>query len=309
MYFTELTEACWDTDGDGFPAEYEDDEVTSYYSVNVGGMDYGFYVKHFPVDFDEEISGARIPFSEVSDVDEHLEAQIEYQTDSIDLIEALVRRRVTLAMAEFADDTRMDTLGRQIESDVSSHVNGPFGPYEIYEYSSYDTHMEQDALADEWQGTWGSGLVIWSGHGSETRTVVNDGSWSSVDYRNFISGNDASSLTTTFTRSIVISISCLNARPSNSNNLTHRLMEHAAVGMFSHTGVMFYLHNRSADWGDESYGADMGYLLSKELVDGVSIGDAMREVRGGRSASSRSRAKGLLVITAYGDPSCGYIYE
>ena len=86
-------------------------------------------------------------------------------------------------------------------------------------------------------------------------------------------------------------------------------MEHAAVGMFSHTGVMFYLHNRSADWGDESYGADMGYLLSKELVDGVSIGDAMREVRGGRSASSRARAKGLLVITAYGDPSCGYIYE
>lgn len=309
MYFTELTKASWDTDGDGFPAEYEDDEISTYYPVTVGGMDYGFYVKHFPVDFDEEISGARIPFSHVSDVDDHLEAQIQYQTDSIDFVEALVRRRVTLAMAEFAHDTRMDTLGRQIESDVSSHMNGPFGTYEIYEYPSYDTHMEEDALADEWQGTWGAGLVIWSGHGSETRTVVNDGTWSSVDYENFISGGDASALTTTFTRSIVISISCLNARPSNSNNLTHRLMEHAAAGMFSHTGVMFYLHNRSAAWGDESYGADMGYLLSKELVDGVAIGDAMRRVRGGRSASSRARAKGLLVITAYGDPSCGYIYQ
>ena len=309
MYFTELTEASWDTDGDGFPAEYEDDEVSTYYPIVVGGMDYGFYIKHFPVDFDEELSGARIPFSEVSDVDDHLKAQIEYQTDSIDLVEALVRRRVTLAMAEFAGDTRLDSLGRQIENDLSSHVNGPFGPHEIYEYSSFDAHMEEDALADDWSGAWGSGLVIWSGHGSETRTVVNDGTWGSTDYKSFIHRNDAPYLTDTFTRSIVISISCLNARPSTSGNLTHRLMEHAAVGMFSHTGVMFYLHNRSAAWGAESYGADMGYLLSRELVNGRGIGDAMRQVRGGRTASSRARAKGLLVITAYGDPSCGYRYE
>ena len=304
MYFTELTKPCWDLDGDGFPGEYEDDMDHTYYSV----AGYGFHVYSYPVDFDEELSAARIPFSDVSDVDDHLQAQIDYQTDTPDFFEWLVRRRVILAMAEFASDTCMDSLGRQIKSDLDSYGTGVFSTHEMYEYPSYDAHMEEDALADEWSDMWGAGMVIWSGHGSENRTVVNDGTWSSKDNRNFIHGSDAPGLTTTFTRSIVISISCLNARPSYSSNLTHDLMEDAAVGMFSHTGVMFYTHPRSIAWGDESWGADTGYLISKRLTDGQGIADSLSRTRRTRSASSRARTKGLLVITAYGDPSCKYLY-
>lgn len=308
MYYTELTKATWDADGDGFPAEYDDDEIYTYYLVG-GAIEYGFHVYEYPVDFDEELKGARIPFSNVSDVDDHLEAQIKYQTDEIDLLEALVRRTAILAMAEFSDDTAMDTLGRQIESDLSSHARGPYGAYEMYEYTSYDEDLIQDALADKWSGTWGAGLVVWSGHGSETRTVVNDGTWSSIDYQNFISGSDASSLTTSFTRSIVISISCLNARPSRSNNLAHELMEHAAVGVFAHTSVMYYNDTRTTAWGDGSLGADYCYLISENLLSGCPIGDSIQDARSARFPSNQSRTKGLLALTAFGDPSCAWILE
>jgi hypothetical protein len=308
LYFTELTQADWDADNDGFPGELSDDILRVYYPAGTD-MDYGFYVNQYGIDFDQEISGARIPFSEVSDVDDHLLAQIEYQTDAIDFVGALVRRRVTLAMAEFDSTTSLDSLGRQIAGELTSHVMGPFAPVEIYETPSYDILMEEDALADEWSGAWGSGLVIWAGHGSEYRTVVNEGTWSSTSYESFIRDTDAPGLTEVFTRAIVISISCLNARPSFRSNLTHDLMEHTAVGMFANTGVTYYLPSRSAAWGDESYGSDLSYDVSQSLVDGFAIGDSLRRARCGRSASSVGRAQSLIVITAYGDPSCGYRYE
>ncbi|MCH2103389.1 MAG: C25 family cysteine peptidase [Planctomycetes bacterium] len=305
MYYTELTASCWDQDGDGFPGEFEDDFEHSYYSL----YGFGFHVFSYPIDFDEELSAARIPFSDVQKVDENLAAQIEYQTNTLDLFESLVRRSVILAMAEFADGTRMDNLGRQIEDDLEAYGTGIFGETEIYETPTYDEHMDKDALKDEWGGTWGAGLVIWSGHGNQSATVVNDGTWSAIDYRNFIHRSNSASLTTTFTRSIVISLSCLNAFPSASTNLTHELMEDAAVGMFSHTGVMFYINPRSVAWGDESWGSDLGYLITQRLTNGEGMADSLSRTRRTRSASSRQRAKGMLVITAYGDPTCKYLYQ
>jgi hypothetical protein len=308
MYYTELTLADWDNDGDGFPAEYDDDETRIYYPVG-GAIEYGFHVYEYPVDFEEELKGARIPFSNVGDVDDHLQEQIKYQTDDVDFLETLVRRTAILAMAEFSGATAMDTLGRQLESDLSSHVRGPYGSYEIYEFSSYDALMQEDALFDKWSDTWGAGLVVWSGHGSERRTVVNEGSWSSTDYKNFIHASDAPNLTTTFTRSIVISASCLNARSSWSNNLAHELMEHAAVGVFAHTSVMYYNSGRTAAWGDLSLGADYCYLIAENLLDGLPIGDSIQSARSARSPSNQTRTKGLLALTAFGDPSCPYILD
>lgn len=301
LYYTELSRGDWDLDGDGFPGEFLEDR-RSFSLPGFSAEEYGYYKNGYAIDFDEELTGARIPFGDVERVDAHLEAQIEHQSVVPDDFEMSIRERVMLAMGEFYLSTNLNILGLMIGNEARAHVNGPFTTTEIYEVPGGDLPMGEDALSDAWSGEFGEGLVVFSGHGSDLRTVTRDGI-------PFIHADDVPSLNTTFTRSIVISIACLNARPSTTDNLTHELLEHAAVGMYAHTGSGFYLQNRYDLFGELSYMADLGYLISQELMAGSSIGASLRETRATRSTPDAQSAQNLLVITAYGDPSGGYLSQ
>jgi hypothetical protein len=44
-------------------------------------------------------------------------------------------------------------------------------------------------------------------------------------------------------------------------------------------------------------------------LDGQAIGDSLRITRSARAFADYASAQNLLVMTAYGDPSSGYLYQ
>jgi hypothetical protein len=309
LYYTELSQVDWDRDGDGFPGEFVDDRFATFFPGHLP-VEYGFFVDQYPIDFDEELTSARIPFGDIERVDAHLNAQIQYQGGVSNEAERQARRRVTLAMAEFHWSTSIHLLGRLIGNEAMGYAGNPFTLTDIYQVPAYDVFMEEDALADHWSQQFGEGLVIFAGHGSARRTVVNvDTTWALTHYMPFIQDSDVPNLTSTFARSIVISIACQNSKPSVQDNLTHELLVHTSVGMFAHTGSGFYLRLRSNPFGELAYAADLGYLISLELMAGQSIGESLRSTRGTRVFSDSASAQNLLVMTAYGDPTSSYLYQ
>jgi len=325
MYYGELSRAHWDQDGDGFPGERSNDRFEVYMGTQ-GSNNQGVNTYQFGCDFDMELDVARIPFSSLQRVDSHLAAQIEYQSTPMNPMLQAVRRRVLLSMAELDSTTDEASLGRQLEGDLDAHASAlPFFCTGLYQSTPYDVLLTEGALPGIWGDKAGAGLVIWTGHGNSQGVYLNQGHWITwpvdlTDWRPMLDTTDVGGLNADITRSVAIAMSCLNARPSSGFNLAHRLMDDASIGVFANTGCGFYRQGRVSDWGTMNLCEDVGYQISRNLLEGDTIGAALAEVRrigdpngwtdaGGDTASSGVEAQGLLVANAFGDPTGRYIID
>lgn len=302
-YYADLT-GNWDSDGDGYFGEYEQDNV----------------------DFVPEVCVGRIPVDDSATVTSICQKSSSFEQDS----GAWKKKALLLgAMGNYYNENddgeaRTDhaitteecwngVLSGKGYSCVKMYETGGLNP------SSYscDHPLTRSNVLDSSYG-WpsGYGIVNWHAHGSETdasRKV-----WSGDDgdgipeedemnWDDFISSGDIGSLDDS-KPAIIFSCSCLNGYPEDSNNLGKSLLERGAADIVASTRVSWY----KLGWDDKDDGGNgsIDYYFFHYLInEDQKCGDALYNSKVWNcdylSWDGWSFWQNMFDFCLYGDPSLG----
>lgn len=301
-YYGDLS-ADWDVDNDGYAAAYDDDFEVEYYTYSSGGSDHTLSYRDYGIDYDMEVLVGRIGFDDVDDIDEVLEATIDYQ--ALDLsanpASASLRQRAYVAMSNFADACDTSYLGRSI---VQNHTD-PAGLNSISYYEPLSAYSGDHALMNyALEIAWAAdpaGLVIWAGHGNNTDATIR------YDDTYLMHAN-VTPLLDDGCRSFVIQASCQNGWPENSGNLQNALMKTVAVAAFAGTRNSWFGDYKTT-FGDDCKIQDIEWWLAKGLVEKHSAGYALSEMRAAGAVDEEHDVQNLITYNLSGDPSGYYKFE
>ncbi|NJE03851.1 NosD domain-containing protein [Thermococcus sp. MV11] len=298
-FYADLT-GNWDLDGDGYYAEYPDDFGT-------GG-----------VDLLPEVYVGRIPV---------------YNNDYSTLDAVLVRLMATgsspkkillpMAISNYQNEDGSGwpvTDGRDLPMYVGQDAE-PLGFQVVAMYEGeglapvpsdaayYAMNINGNNFVSEWN-SGNYGIVLWWAHGSSYGAYRKV--WTSDDGDNVPEGPemswysfvDINTVTQLYEMpTFVFQVSCLNGYPEYSDNLQYTLFKSAALATIAASRVSWYIVGIWAPQDSYPDNAGLGYYFVKNLVNGMSAGEALYTAKAKFTASSGSAAMNLFDFNLYGDPS------
>jgi len=277
-YYADLTDN-WDSDGDGYPGEYGDDDLTLQPDVYVG----------------------RLPFDNSADIKNYIEKLIKYEMDNGEW------KKQALLLGPLTDPEHHCPLGGDYWVEpLKNNILQPAGfkCTVMYEKEGLvicprpcDYPLNEQNVISEWSK--GYGLVEWFSHGSEKAAwrVV----WYNLDHPDwipFIQSSD-NKLLNDDQPSIVWSHGCLTAKPECLDNLCYSLLKHGAIIVCGAT----------RPWGE--YG-EHGREFNREIIRGKSVGEAFWNAKvysltHNRRNTAIGRYGIVYGMNLHGDPSV-YLY-
>jgi hypothetical protein len=300
-YYGDLSDD-WDLDGDGYAASFDDDYITATTYISTNGFNYVRTYKDYGIDMDMEVRVGRIPFDDISDIDNVLDRTISYESRNLAADPAPGRKRVYLAMSAFADDADYSYLGRQIHNDfIDPEGLNATTLYEPGSPFSHDIDLEKEALISEWTGQ-GAGMVIWAGHGSSRRAAIR------YDGTDLMHRDDAPYLDHS-PRSFVFQGSCKTAEAEVSNALAHEMLKNGVMVTIAGTRNSWYQHGQT-DFGISYYIGDIGYWVAKSYSKGWRAGKAVKYMRSKIDFQDHKQAlQNAITYNLYGDPSVRFKWK
>ena len=243
------------------------------------------------VDFTPDVIVGRIPVYEqdYARLDTILEKIIRYEFEP----DRAWRRRVLLPMKPFDQSTPNYDLGELVRTYLCM-PNG-FGTYRIYD-ENYDCETPPERIPctpenvlASWQNPFG--LVTWSTHGS-ARSAAS------------IFDSELCGSLSESRPAMVYAGSCDNGYPEDPENLGYSLLAHGAIGTVSASRVSFYLVGVMTAPPNSRDIRGIGYLCSKYLMEGSTIGEAVAMARNlPPGESSDIWWMNAFDYNLYGDPS------
>lgn len=284
-FYAELS-GNWDLNGDGVFGVFGQDTAA-------GG-----------IDSSDEVVVGRIPVygTNFAALDAILQKTIAYESE--DASTAEWRKQVLLPMSYSDTSTDGANLGERINTNLLSPAG--YSSFRMYQQGSCsssfnssfgsDAELTSDAVKGRWQGS-AYGLVTWWGHGSQTLAALGGGStWCGT----LFASNEAASLSD-LQPAVTFQVSCLNAYPEQSDNLSYSLLKNGAVATVGATRVSWYYVGQTNFSGSPS-NAGLSYEFTRRMVQGSSVGKAMVDTRAAVSFSSDSMFMNRLDFNLYGDP-------
>jgi parallel beta-helix repeat protein len=299
-YYAELT-SDWDSDGDGFPGEYNDDNIDWAADVYVG----------------------RIASNDASQTHEICKKLVEFEAENAAgwKYNALLGGAFSNFANEDGDPNNLRTDGAELMEDmITDMLGGLWSTTTMYEKagrdtSNYlcDTPLTHDNFTSDWNtGTYG--IVNWWAHGG--RTGASRKWWSTDDgdgvpeagemsWQRFIENDDAPSLDDDHP-SIVFANSCWCGQPDGAGEcLGQKLLKQGSSGMVASTRVSWYW----TGWDDESDGgnASIDYNFFDELLNrDKKVGEALFDAKvthGSQHVTIWHEQMNMFDFNLYGDPS------
>ncbi|ASJ02845.1 hypothetical protein A3L09_06020 [Thermococcus profundus] len=299
-FYADLT-GNWDLDGDGYYGEYPDD-------FGKGG-----------VDLSPEVFVGRIPVYDgnYTALDSILDRIMAFKG---------APKKILLPMAvinyenedNFPGYARTDGrklpyyLGQLAEArnfSVTAMYEGE-GLSPVPRDAAYYTYnISEENLIREWNR--GYGIVMWLAHGY--REVAYRKVWarddgdgipesSEMELYPLIDVSSASKLEPKNT--FLFEASCLNGYPEDSHNLQYTLLKSAAIAIVGATRQSWYSIGM---WELNAVPDDLslGYVYVKNLMEGMTAGEALYMGKSSFSASDPKWIMNLFNFNLYGDPSLG----
>jgi len=263
-YYAALT-GSWDSDGDGYPAEFGQDTV----------------------DFVPEISVGRIPFNDSATVADICGKLVSFEGDTSPWKDnaLLIGAMSNYANENFSGFPRTD--GAELMEEMIPDMLSGWTHTTMYEKTGLDvcpyacdypvTHTN---VVSNWSAN-DYGVVNWWAHGGT------DAAWRKwwgyddgdgvpegheIYWDVFFENYDVTSLDDDHP-SIIFSCACNNAWPEY-DNLAKRLLEHGSAGMVASTRISWY----NEGWTDEGSGGNASldyYFFHYMIVEGEKVGDAL----------------------------------
>ncbi len=271
LYYADLT-GDWDADNDGFYGEGDDDMVS-------GGIDLNW-----------ELYVGRIPFyGSFSDLDAILQKIINYESTSVE--SAQWRKNILLPMEPSDESTPGYHLGEAIKDDL---LPSDWSYYRVYDqnYGLYPSPEKTPCSVSNVTNSWNSssfGTAVWWTHGSQTSAA------DIMDISHTGSLDD-------FRPSVVFQVSCLNAYPENSSNLSYSLLKNGSIAAIGASRVSWYSKGQTI-FSNSNTNTGLAYDFTRELVsEGKTIGEALFAVKED-SCSINAWWMNYTDFNLYGDPS------
>ena len=284
-YYYADTTGNWDLDGDNEYGEFG--SITGDFGV--GGIDreHEMYVGRIPV---YGTTNNQTQFNQsVQDLDHILSKTIAYQNEA-----DISWRNTTLIAAEGGNRL---FYGEQIKDDLLQ-PNG-IADYRVYDSVGVPLSDPPDAstctipnVKAGWDATH-PGIVTWLTHGGGTgaAAVMNTATAATLD-DNF--------------PVMTWQASCLNSKPSNTNNLSYELLINGAIATVGFTEISHGPGSEvdlTSDWHISGI-AGLGYgYISRIAIDQLSVGQALMELKRDSTLFNRSWYwHNHVGANLYGDP-------
>lgn len=270
FYFSELT-GDWDADGDCKYGETDDVKATN------------------GIDAISDISVGRIPCynGNYSAVDNILSKCIAYESEKNDAVQW--RKNMLLAMDGYYGSEGPE-VGEKIKDDIEN-ANSSWSFYRIYcnhLLGPDEGILTPDAVTNAWSSN-PYGLVSWLTHGSETAAM------------NIFSTSYVSELNDNYP-SFVIMGSCLNGKPTYSNNLAYSVLQNGGIGVISGSETTIF-KQPMGDFVGSSYNHGLIHAMSKNIaLEGGFVSDAFNKAR---HDADMGCWKNYCCYNLYGDPTLG----
>lgn len=263
-YYAALT-GGWDSDGDGYPAEFGQDTV----------------------DFVPEISVGRIPFSDFATVADICGKLVSFEGDTSPWKDnaLLIGAMSNYANENFSGFPRTD--GANLMEEMIPDMLAGWTYTTMYEKEgldpcpySCDYPVSSANVVTNWSAN-DYGIVNWWAHGGTDAAwrkwwEYDDGDGvpegHEMYWEPFFENYDVPSLDDAHP-SIIFSCACNNAWPEY-DNLAKRLLEHGSAGMVASTRVSWY----NEGWTYEESGGNASldyYFFHYMIVEGEKVGDAL----------------------------------
>jgi hypothetical protein len=299
-YYAELT-SNWDSDGDGFPGEYNQDNI----------------------DWVAEVYVSRIASNNATTIHNICKKMVEFEAE-----DASSWKYDALLLGAFSNFTNEDSSGwsktdgaELMEDMISDMLGGIWSTTTMYEKVGEDTSAylcDQDlthnnVIIDWSTGTYG--IVNWWAHGGWNRASrkwwASDSNGDSIpdstemSWERFIQNSDAPSLDDNHP-SIIFANSCWCGQPDTNKCLAQTLLEQGSSGMVASTRVSWYRTgwDSPADGGN----ASLDYYFFDELVNNdKKLGEALYDAKVTYAANHLWRGwkhqMNLYDFCLWGDPS------
>ncbi|MCD4681055.1 MAG: hypothetical protein K8S00_11790, partial [Bacteroidales bacterium] len=275
FYFAELSSNNWDSDGDNYFGEYNDD------------------FNGDPPRAAEIVVG-RIPYyGSINDLDHILAKIITYENTYE--ADAVWRQNILLPMKPSDGITPGYHLGEEIKDNILT-PNG-WNYHRVYEldYSltppPTTTPCTVDNVTDAWNGDDFGGIFWWT-HGNQTYA------YDIMDLTHAATLDDEHP-------GFTFQCSCRNGEPSTTNNLGYTLLKNGCINTISATTVSFY--SSQTLFAGTASNSGMTFEYSKRLInDEMTSGNALNDLRfevGWNGGSGYWY--NYLTFNIYGCPSVG----
>lgn len=263
-YYAALT-GDWDSDGDGYPAEFGQDTV----------------------DFVPEVSVGRIPFSDSATVASICGKLVSFEGDTSPWKDnaLLIGAMSNYANEDFSGFPRTD--GANLMEVMIPDMLSGWSYTTMYEKEGLDPcaylcdyPVSHANVVSDWSAN-DYGIVNWWAHGGDDAAwrkwwEYDDGNGVPEGYEiywePFFENYDVPSLDDEHP-SIIFSCACNNAWPEY-DNLAKKLLEHGSAGMVASTRVSWY----NEGWTYEGSGGNASldyYFFHYMIVEGEKVGDAL----------------------------------
>ncbi len=300
-YYAELT-SDWDSDGDGFPGEYDNDDI----------------------DFVAEVYVGRISSNDADETHNICKKLIKFEADNAAGWKYDALLLGAFSNFEFEDSiaTNFRTDGAELMEDmISDMLGGLWSTTTMYEKAGLDTSdylcdtpLTHGHVTGDWPtGTYG--IVNWWAHGA--RDGASRKWWSSdgngngtpeageMSWQRFIENPDTPSLDDDHP-SIVFANSCWCGQPDASGKcLAQRCLEQGSSGMVASTRVSWYFPGWDSHW--DGGNASVDYYFFDELINGdKKLGEALFDAKVTHKANHVTmwhEQMNMFDFCLYGDPS------
>jgi hypothetical protein len=263
-YYAELT-SDWDSDGDGYPGEYGQDNI----------------------DFIPEVAVGRLPFSNSALITSVCNKLVAFESDATDWKDNAL---LIGAMSNYANENNSGlprTDGAELMEEMVGDMLSGWSTIRMYEKSGYlpcpypaDLPLNQANVVDTWSAG-DFGIVNWWAHGSEDAAWrkwwdFDDGDGipegNEMYWSTFFENGDVPGLDYDHP-SIIFSCACNNAW-LEFNSLAQNLLSHGSAGMVASTRVSWY----NEGWTDELSGGNASldyYFFHYLIAENENVGDAL----------------------------------
>ncbi len=299
-YYADLT-GDWDSDGDGFPGEYGQDNVDWVAEVYVG----------------------RIASNDADGTHDICKKLVKFEAEDASSwkYDALLLGAFSNFENEDHDTTTVRTDGADLMEDMITDMLGTgWSTTTMYEKAGRDTSdylcntpLTHNNAINDWS-TGSYGIVNWWGHGNWNGASRKW--WSSDDgdgvpeaaemsWQRFIENADAPSLDDAHP-SIVFANSCLCGQPDAAGKcLGQTLLEQGSSGMVASTRVSWYFDGWDSHW--DGGNASIDYYFFEELLNNdKKLGEALFDAKvthDSRHVTMWHEQMNMFDFCLYGDPS------
>lgn len=268
FYYADLS-GNWDNNGNSTYGEFGD--------VGPGG-----------IDNNAEIHVGRIPVygNDYQTLDKILQKTIDYENAPAN--EIAWRKNLMLVMKGYNNPQEGVEVGEEIKASVKG--NNGWDVYRIYDAGTPELAGVSENFFFYAMSLFTAGFVEWMthGHATEAMSTMTSGATSrwDADYQKF-----------------VFCGSCLNATPSNSNNLTYSLLKNGAIGAIG--GTLTTLFSTGSSMKTSGYNKGFLYQFGVNLaVDEMHASDALDKIKASNSPVL-GNYQNYLAYNLYGCPAVG----